>query len=207
MALIRCSECNREISDKAAACPHCGCPIAVSIKVQMESKTVQKQEPVFTPSNDNISKLILNDIPMPKLSSSIILGIASIIGLITFILAIQVSVFGAFALVAFIIVFVAFIHSIKKYHLAKKDFRKYQEKIYLERKAEQTQKEAEQKKRYELEAKRAEYAAKGIPTCPQCGSPSIATINRGYSIVSGFIGSGKAVNVCQVCGCKWEIGK
>lgn len=26
MALISCPECSREISDKAAACPHCGCP-------------------------------------------------------------------------------------------------------------------------------------------------------------------------------------
>ena len=26
MALIRCIECNREISDKAFSCPHCGCP-------------------------------------------------------------------------------------------------------------------------------------------------------------------------------------
>lgn len=29
MALIKCSECNNQISDKAAACPQCGCPIAV----------------------------------------------------------------------------------------------------------------------------------------------------------------------------------
>ena len=27
MALIRCPECNKEISDKADACPHCGFPI------------------------------------------------------------------------------------------------------------------------------------------------------------------------------------
>jgi hypothetical protein len=26
MALIQCPECKREISNKAAACPHCGCP-------------------------------------------------------------------------------------------------------------------------------------------------------------------------------------
>ncbi len=26
MALISCAECHREISDKAASCPHCGCP-------------------------------------------------------------------------------------------------------------------------------------------------------------------------------------
>ena len=27
MALIKCPECGKEISDKAGACPHCGCPI------------------------------------------------------------------------------------------------------------------------------------------------------------------------------------
>ena len=27
MALIKCSECGKEISDKAAGCPNCGCPM------------------------------------------------------------------------------------------------------------------------------------------------------------------------------------
>lgn len=27
MSLIKCSECKKEISDKASACPHCGCPL------------------------------------------------------------------------------------------------------------------------------------------------------------------------------------
>ena len=27
MALINCSECGNQISDKAAACPHCGMPL------------------------------------------------------------------------------------------------------------------------------------------------------------------------------------
>lgn len=30
MALIKCSECGREISDKAPACIHCGCPVSES---------------------------------------------------------------------------------------------------------------------------------------------------------------------------------
>ena len=30
MALVNCSECNREISDKAAVCPGCGAPVAAS---------------------------------------------------------------------------------------------------------------------------------------------------------------------------------
>ena len=28
MALIKCIECSKEISDKASTCPHCGCPIS-----------------------------------------------------------------------------------------------------------------------------------------------------------------------------------
>lgn len=28
MALIKCSECGRKVSEKAAACPNCGAPIA-----------------------------------------------------------------------------------------------------------------------------------------------------------------------------------
>ena len=27
MALIKCSECGQMVSDKASACPHCGCPV------------------------------------------------------------------------------------------------------------------------------------------------------------------------------------
>ena len=43
--------------------------------------------------------------------------------------------------------------------------------------------------------------------CPKCGSASIATVNRGYSIVWGFIGSGKPMNVCQKCGYKFAPKK
>ena len=43
--------------------------------------------------------------------------------------------------------------------------------------------------------------------CPKCGSQSIATVNRGYSLWKGFLGSGKPMNVCQNCGHKWEPGK
>lgn len=47
---------------------------------------------------------------------------------------------------------------------------------------------------------------RNVPKCPECGATAIATINRGYSIVWGFLGSGKPVNVCQVCGHKFKPG-
>lgn len=47
---------------------------------------------------------------------------------------------------------------------------------------------------------------RNIIKCPKCNSTSIATMNRGYSIVWGFLGSGKPVNVCQKCGHKFKPG-
>ncbi len=45
MAMINCPECGKQISDKAAACPNCGCPIAtmkdekvVKIKLSREAR-------------------------------------------------------------------------------------------------------------------------------------------------------------------------
>jgi len=35
MALINCPECQKEISDKAESCPHCGCPIKNEINDNM----------------------------------------------------------------------------------------------------------------------------------------------------------------------------
>ena len=32
MALIRCTECGKEFSDKAPACPNCGCPTSEIVK-------------------------------------------------------------------------------------------------------------------------------------------------------------------------------
>lgn len=49
------------------------------------------------------------------------------------------------------------------------------------------------------------YSAPSV-RCPKCGSTSIGTVNRGYSLFSGFVGSGSPRNVCQMCGYKWKPG-
>lgn len=40
--------------------------------------------------------------------------------------------------------------------------------------------------------------------CPKCNSTNIGVANRGYSLVWGFVGSGKSMNVCKNCGYKWK---
>jgi hypothetical protein len=40
MALTRCSECSREISDKAAACPGCGAPVTKAAPTPPPPKSI-----------------------------------------------------------------------------------------------------------------------------------------------------------------------
>ena len=40
--------------------------------------------------------------------------------------------------------------------------------------------------------------------CPRCGSPNITAGQRGYSLLTGFVGSGSTVNRCANCGYKWK---
>ncbi len=45
MALIKCSECGNDVSSQATACPHCGCPVAVTLQQAnrlLEAQTVPK---------------------------------------------------------------------------------------------------------------------------------------------------------------------
>lgn len=55
MALIKCSECGKEISDKAVACPACGCPIN---KTEQDLLTNEKKQK-SNKSLDVIQKILL----------------------------------------------------------------------------------------------------------------------------------------------------
>ena len=57
------------------------------------------------------------------------------------------------------------------------------------------------------EQEQAEQQESNQVRCPKCGSTQIGVTNRGYSLLSGFIGSGSVRNVCQNCGYKWKPGK
>lgn len=40
--------------------------------------------------------------------------------------------------------------------------------------------------------------------CPRCGSNSVTTGQRGFSLLTGFLGSNKTVNRCGKCGYSWK---
>ena len=196
-----CSKCGIKISEDSLFCHKCGSSV---VHIDMPTDNIE-----LTPSPSNkITKHNSEEIPIPKLSTCFVLGLSSLLSIITFILAIQVSFFFGFvSLLLCVLVIGGTVYSISNYRLAKKDFQLYQQKKQAEKEKMHIEQERKQKEQKELARKRNEYSKKGIPTCPKCGSPSIATVNRGYTIIWGFIGSGKPINVCQNCGHKWEIGK
>ncbi len=61
MALINCSECGKEISDKAISCPNCGNPINQSIDIiKNEIKNEEELKFAELPDNLEIGKQIVN---------------------------------------------------------------------------------------------------------------------------------------------------
>lgn len=61
MALIKCSECGRDVSDKASSCPNCGNPIGMNdLKVQVSTVTKKpiQVEPLLVNKRWKKAKLI-----------------------------------------------------------------------------------------------------------------------------------------------------
>lgn len=61
-----------------------------------------------------------------------------------------------------------------------------------------------QEDRWENIQKKCKAAMPQVLTCPKCGSTAVTTGQRGFSIVTGFIGSSQTMNRCGKCGYKWK---
>lgn len=79
MALIKCSECGKEISDKAVACPNCGCPIS-----EMNATPIDSSRPVENPVGNISQKPALKK---SKLLPFIIAGGVIVIALIAILIS------------------------------------------------------------------------------------------------------------------------
>ncbi len=145
MALIKCPECGREISDRSDKCIHCGYPL------EKESEQVIINGVIFEKKyfcDPNVSKIDKIRILRQKLGLS---------------LEVAKNTLEQWTNTSNIPDSVALI-------------------------TETQQKEHE----------------RNIVKCPKCGSTAIQTVNRGYSLMTGFLGSGSPRNVCQKCGYKWK---
>lgn len=90
MALIKCPECGREISDKAVTCPNCGCPIDSRPKneeKQIYVNGVEQKRPQQTMPNQNSNIVVHNSTPDKKRGccltvTLVVVGFFFIIGMV-----------------------------------------------------------------------------------------------------------------------------
>lgn len=167
MALIKCPECGKEISDKSEVCIHCGYPLKQSI---VSSSTSLKK--VCIPCCDGTDYKIIAIKIIREVTG---LGLADAKNLseqLHPIIADNVDVNTATQI------------------------------------AQQFLKHGINAQIIDADKNVLEITPANtiIARCPKCGSTSVATVNRGYSLVWGFIGSGKPINVCQACGYKFKPG-
>lgn len=59
MALIKCPECGKEFSDKAQACPNCGCPTAEAKNQELKQEEI-KEDPEFELQLENDYSIKIN---------------------------------------------------------------------------------------------------------------------------------------------------
>lgn len=170
MALIKCPECGKEISDKAPTCIHCGFPL----KEMMTNKPL---------SEDTLKKIVVsNPDGLGILYQALVNLVKNTMG---------ISEKEAKTMV----------ENGNPITIDNLDYNTAQT-IY-EKLLDATRKVSNIS---DVEVRLVDTdeivfwnnrKAPPTPCCPQCGSTSIATVNRGYSIVWGFLGSGTPMNVCQ----------
>lgn len=88
--------------------------------------------------------------------------------------------------------------------LKEKDFNYFQSELNIMHQKIK-EKEAEGRRLKEIQAQLK--AERDKPKCPKCGSTYVALGTRGWSMLTGMIGSNNPMNVCQTCGYKWKPGK
>jgi len=86
MGLINCSECGKEVSDKAAACQNCGAPIAIKDAVTLDPKSHTKVTRTGAKWEGIGFVLILVGITTAIAANGIFGGILAFVGFVVFII-------------------------------------------------------------------------------------------------------------------------
>ena len=148
MALIKCPECQKEISEKAKSCPNCGFPINTSICIlngkECDLSFLLDENYDYFKKVKDVMNLVDPSLKLKETDSAI----KKIIETKTIPKVLNLPV-------------------------------------------------------YEKEINNKE-SNKNAPTCPHCGSTNIQLGTRGFSLMTGFIGSSSPRYYCLKCHHKWK---
>lgn len=203
MAIVNCPECDKPVSDTAAACPICGFQVErhFSLIRQEEMKKKHQREQEHDRQLEYKKKLEQVEEPKrPQIGNEIAIAIASLISGIFFF---SLDDFGIFIGLVFFIAFIYYLFLINRAYVRYNDdikmFRDNNDKYRI------MHVQQEEITRKEL---LTEYMNKPIIRCPSCGSNKTARISTSSRVISvaavGLASSkiGKTME-CKACGHKW----
>lgn len=85
MALIKCPECGKQISDRAASCPNCGCPIGnvpTSIKVRALSDDRKVKRMVFKIGGRTVAEVPIGSVATISIDRPTTIDVTIVLGII-----------------------------------------------------------------------------------------------------------------------------
>ena len=203
MALIHCPECNKEVSDRAEICVHCGYPISKWIKKE-NSNSSQSNEVNEDVKDDNPNNIYLyrekkynltdlvdyikeNTHPDVEINSQTWAEARHI-------LRTYISIGKEEDLL------ISYIHKYRMLGTAK-DRKKY----YEHKKSHVSHTQFNYAPAYS-NRNNMYNSSQNVVHCPRCGSTSVTTEEQGYGLF-GWIGASQKKNLCQKCGHKWWPGR
>lgn len=212
MALIKCSECGNQISDKASVCIHCGCPItsksnnSYKYSCKVDGKVID-----LTYLEKSISGLSLTDkedlykqcrwifedwihpgANKPSFNSDDNIQIALNTGNVTN----AVNKFLGWntqnkkAILSYKLITLCIENNFNDFSFNTDD--------YITNKV--------QKVEPQQPTPQPTPTSQNVVHCPRCGSTSVTTEEQGYGLF-GWIGASQKKNLCQKCGHKWWPGR
>lgn len=174
MALIKCPECGKEISDKASACIRCGYPLHKKDE-KILYDVIYKGYTDTRTKNENQIKLI---------------------GIVRQLCNMDLSQAKKVIDNPPYVVMKALTKENAEWILATLQPYKCEVEIIETLSATETKDNAK--------ISTYTIAGGSTIVCPHCGSNQVTTEKRGFSIISGFWGSNKTENRCGKCGWKWN---
>ena len=177
MALITCPECGKQISDKAPACIHCGYPLQEQPPINNTASSASNSKKVAIPSFATPTPQKIPAIKVVREITGMSLAEAK-----------------------------DFVEQNVPYLIVKDGLSDNQANLI-----------AHKFREVNVDARIFDSSApvsfvnpqkdKDVICCPQCGSTQYHAGARGFSLVTGFIGSGKTVLTCLQCGHRWKPGR
>lgn len=198
MALIKCPECSKEVSDKAKTCPHCGYPLTNNEKTntvlvngtKYDISNIKKQYDMI--SEENKQRLYKRASWQYRccLNPELIKKKTPEFGG-------DKSFFGG-----------DITHEICKTFnwWEKNDKMHLTYKFFVECVNHGFEYFEFNTDNYPIPIPKQSPAYQNVVHCPRCGSTSVTTEEKGYGLF-GWIGASQKKNLCQKCGHKWWPGR